>query len=68
MGSTQDNVQGREATRHRKFIQFSRKKLLYYEPALRVYRRLRDFYRGIVFALHHEPDGLALLALEAALI
>ena len=64
----QDNVQGREATRHWKFIQFSRKKLSYCEPALRVYHRHRDFDRGIVLALHHEPDRLALLAMEAALI
>ena len=68
VGSTQDNVQGREATRRRKFIQLSRKKLSYYEPALRVYHKQRDFYRGIMLALYHEPDRLALLAMEAALI
>ena len=60
-------VQGREATRSRKFIQFLRKKLLYIEPTLNVFHRKRNYYRGILLALHHESDGLALLATEAAL-
>ena len=30
-GGTSDNVQGREATRRRKFIQYARKKLSHFE-------------------------------------
>ena len=33
-----------------------------------LHHRHRDFYRGILLALYHEPDRLALLAMEAALI
>ena len=64
VGATSDNVQGREATRRRKFIQFARKKL----SALKVFHRKRNFYNGILITLHHESDGLSLLATEAALI
>ena len=64
----QVKVQGREATRSRKFIQFLRKKLLYFEPTLNVFHRKRNYYKGILLALRHESDGLALLATEAALI
>ena len=67
VGATSDNVQGREATSRRKFIQFARKKLSHFEPALKVFHRKRNFYHGILIALHHEPDGLSLLATEAAL-
>ena len=65
-GATSDTVQRREFARRRKFIQLVRKKLSHYEPALKVFHRKRNFYKGILTALHHEPDGLALLATEAA--
>ena len=68
IGATSDSVQRREFTRRRKFIQLVRKKLSHYEPALKVFHRKRNFCKGILIALHHEPDGLALLATEAALI
>ena len=68
VGATSDNVQGREATRRRKFIQFAGKKLPHFEPALKVFHRTRNYYNGILIALHHEPDGLSFLATEAALI
>ena len=68
IGATSDTVQRRESARRRKFIQLVRKKLSHYEPALKVFYRKRDFYNGILIALHHEPDGLTLLATEAALI
>ena len=68
VGATSDNVQGREATRRRKFIQYAHKKLSHFEPALKVFHRKRNFYHGILIALHYEPDGLSLLATEAALI
>ena len=45
-----------------------RKKLSHFEPALKVFHRKRNFYHGILIALHYEPDGLSLLATEAALI
>ena len=65
-GATSDNAQGREATRRRKFIQCASKKLSHFEPALKVFRRKRNFYHGILIALRHEPDGISLLATEAA--
>ena len=68
IGATSDTVQRRESARRRKFIQLVRKKLSHYEPALKVFHRQRDFYKGVLIALHHEPDGLTLLATEAALI
>ena len=68
MWATSDNVEGREATQRRKFIQYARKKLSHFEPARKVFHRKRNFYRGILIALHYEPDGLSLLATEAALI
>ena len=68
VGATSDNVEGREATQRRKFIQYARKKLSHFEPARKVFHRKRNFYRGILIALHYEPDGLSLLATEAALI
>ena len=68
VGATRETVQGREATRRRKFIQLARKKLSHFEPALRVFHRKRDFYHGITLALHHDSDFLSLLATEAALI
>ena len=68
VGATSDNVQGREATRPRKFIQYARKKLSHFEPALKVFHRKRNLYHGILIALHQEQDGLSLLATEAALI
>ena len=68
VGATSDNVQGREPTRRRKFIQFARKKLSHVEPALKVFHRKCNFYNGILITLHHESDGLSLLATEAALI
>ena len=68
VGATSDNVQGREATRRRKFIPYARKKLSHIEPALKVVHKKRNFYQGILIALHYEPDGLSLLATEAALI
>ena len=64
IGATSDNAQGREATRRRKFTQYARKKLY----ISKVFRRKRNFYNGILIALHHEPDGLSLLATEASLI
>ena len=39
VGATSDNVQDREATRRRKFIQYARKKLSHFEPALKVFHR-----------------------------
>ena len=68
VGATSDNVQGREATRRRKFIPYARKKLSHFEPARKVFHRKRNFYHGILTALHHELDGLSLLATEAALV
>ena len=68
VGVTSDNVQGREATCRRKFIQYARKKLSHFEPALKVFHRKRYFYHDILIALHQEQDGLSLLATEAALI
>ena len=65
---TMCRVQGREATRRRKFIQYARKKLSHFEPALKVFHRKRNFYHGILIGLHQEQDGLSLLATEAALI
>ena len=44
----------------RKFIQYARKKLSHFEPARKVFHRKRNFYRGILIALHYEPDGLSL--------
>ena len=38
------------------------------EPVLRVFHRKYIFYHGILIILHHEPDGLSLLATEATLI
>ena len=38
------------------------------EPALKVFHRKRNFYHGILIALHQEQDGLSLLAPEDALI
>ena len=63
-----DTVQRRESARRRKFIQLVRKKLSHYEPALKVFHRQRDFYKGVLIALHLEPDGLTLIATEPALI
>ena len=68
IGATSDTVQRRESARRRKFIQLARQKLSHYEPALKVFLRQRDFYKGVLIALHHEPDGLTLLATEAAMI
>ena len=68
VGAASDNVQGLEATRRRKFIQYARKKLSHLKPALKVFHRKRNFYHGILTALHQEQDGLSLLATEAALI
>ena len=68
IGATSDTVQRREFARRRKFIQLVRKKLSHYEPALKVLHRKRNFYKGILIALHHEADGLALFSTEAALI
>eukprot|EP00439_Symbiodinium_sp_Y106_P071699 s1443_g12.t4 len=39
VGATSDNVQDREATRRKKFIQYARKKLSHFEPALKVFHR-----------------------------
>ena len=68
IGATSYNVQGREATRRRKFIQYIRKKLSEFEPALEVFHRKRNFYYCILIDLYHESDGLSLLATEVALI
>ena len=43
-----DTVQRRESARRRKFIQLVRKKLSHYEPALKVFHRQRDFYKGVL--------------------
>ncbi|CAE7240415.1 AMY1.1, partial [Symbiodinium sp. CCMP2592] len=68
VGATRTTVPGREASRRRKFIQLVRKRLSYFEPALKVFHRRRDFYQGIVLALYQDSDTLSLLATEAALI
>ena len=68
IGATSDTVQRRESARRRIFIQLVRKKLSHYEPAWKVFHRQRGFYKGVLIALRHEPDGLTLLATEAALI
>ena len=64
VGATRETVQGREATRRRKFIQLARKKLSHFEPALRVFHRKRDFYHGITLALHHDSDFCLYLRLK----
>ena len=61
-------MQRRESARRRIFVQLVRKKLSHYEPAWKVFHRQRGFYKGVLIALRHEPDGLTLLATEAALI
>ena len=68
IGTTSDIMQRRESARRRKFIQLVRKKLSHYEPALKVFHHQCDFYNDDLIALHHEPDGLILLATEATLI
>ena len=72
IGATSDTVQRREFRTPQEIHTACSKKLSHYEPALKVFHRKRNFYKGILVALHHEADGLALLAAllatEAALI
>ena len=53
-GATSDNVQGR----------FVRKKLSYFERALKVFHRKCIYYTSILIGLHHDSDGLSLLATD----
>ena len=64
IGSTSSIVSVREASRRRKYIQRCRNKLAFYEPAINVWHRKRNFYHGVTLVLSHvaelpdRPDSL----------
>ena len=68
IGSTGLSLMERESSRRRKFIQYSRGRLAYFEPALKVWYKERSFYSTISLVLFANDDDHDRLAREAALI
>ena len=68
IGSTSATVSVREASRRRKYIQRCHNKLAFYEPAIKVWHRKRNFYHGVTLVLCQVAELPDRLATETALI
>ena len=68
IGSTSATVSVREASRRRKHIQRSHNKLAFYEPAIKVWHRKRNFYQGVTLVLCQVAELPDRSATETALI
>ena len=67
IGSTEGSVFDREQTRMRKFRQLCSNQLAYFEPALKLWHRLDNFFDFAIFPISHEPnDTVGLLSREQA--
>ena len=66
--STGGNFTPKEAARCRKYIQYSSDKLVYFDPALKMWYKEYSFYHGNTLRLHSGSDDHVRYATETALI
>ena len=56
VGSTGQTIHRRELARRRKLIQWSRDRIAYYEPALKIWHHQGNFYQGVCIVLQQALD------------